>query len=740
MTGYVDPFGGSSVQPAQVSYRAFSISTPTQLAWPTEQSEDYVARVMEITALAGGLSVTLPDARAVSPGYDFIFLNPGANTYTVLDNAGGTVCIVSPGQAQYALLTNSSTVQGSWRVIQFASLASAVQASSLTGPGVGVDGSVLYLSWPTQTFTSDYTVGPADRAKLLVWTGGVGTLNLSQANTAGIGNDYVCGVSNQGTGTLTVQCSGSDEVDGSSSISIQVGESCELYSGGVADWYTVGRGRSTQFNFTLLSKGVVSGSYTLTTTEAANVVQKYTGALTGNVTIVLPRTVQVYYVSNQTTGAFSLTFQTAGGGSTVVVPTGQNAVLFCDATNVINSSTTVSGISALSLQTGSVGSPSINFVGDPTTGFYSPGSNQVAVATNGAQRLLLTNTYAQTDQALGIGGAPTGGHQLHVKTPSAQALLEPSTNTNNALWRATNTGGTAYLGLDSSTGTGLTGSPYALALWHTGNYPIVLANANQVRMTITSAGQVGLGTSTPTTKLHVMGGLRVETTGGSWAAFGASATASSFMTFFRGGSASAAGYIGTDGGGIVSSGSGTGFGIRSDADLLFTAGGATEVGRATSGGLWQVGATASYGGARLTLHSSTAGAPSLSTNNTAGSGTRYHVAFYESGVERGSIVSNGATVSYNTTSDRRLKQNIVDLTDQGAVIDAMQPREFEFKAQPGVRVKGFIAQELQPVAPEAVTEGAEEQPWSVDYSKLVPLLVKEVQSLRARVAALESQP
>ena len=52
----------------------------------------------------------------------------------------------------------------------------------------------------------------------------------------------------------------------------------------------------------------------------------------------------------------------------------------------------------------------------------------------------------------------------------------------------------------------------------------------------------------------------------------------------------------------------------------------------------------------------------------------------------------------------------------------------------------MIAQELQTVAPEAVTEGeTEEDMMSVDYSKLVPMLVKEIQSLRARVNALEAE-
>lgn len=108
----------------------------------------------------------------------------------------------------------------------------------------------------------------------------------------------------------------------------------------------------------------------------------------------------------------------------------------------------------------------------------------------------------------------------------------------------------------------------------------------------------------------------------------------------------------------------------------------------------------------------------------------------------GSISCSTTATAYNTSSDRRLKTAIVDMPDKGAVIDALQPRQFEFLADPGNPVDGFIAQELADVVPAAVTPGDDgeeiERTWCVDYSRLVPLLVREVQSLRARVAALEA--
>ena len=109
-----------------------------------------------------------------------------------------------------------------------------------------------------------------------------------------------------------------------------------------------------------------------------------------------------------------------------------------------------------------------------------------------------------------------------------------------------------------------------------------------------------------------------------------------------------------------------------------------------------------------------------------------------SGVQKGSISLVANTVSYNTTSDERLKENIQDAEDAGDKIDAIQVRQFDWKNGGEHQDYGVIAQELDKVAPEAVTKGeTEDDMMSVDYSKLVPTLIKEIQSLRNRVAELE---
>jgi hypothetical protein len=122
------------------------------------------------------------------------------------------------------------------------------------------------------------------------------------------------------------------------------------------------------------------------------------------------------------------------------------------------------------------------------------------------------------------------------------------------------------------------------------------------------------------------------------------------------------------------------------------------------------------------------------------SGTGYF-AFALAGTGIGSITQSGTTaVLYNVTSDARLKENIADADDAASLIDALQVRKFDWKADSSHQRYGFVAQELLEVAPEAVHQPADpDEMMAVDYSKLVPMLVKELQSVRARLAELEGK-
>ena len=104
----------------------------------------------------------------------------------------------------------------------------------------------------------------------------------------------------------------------------------------------------------------------------------------------------------------------------------------------------------------------------------------------------------------------------------------------------------------------------------------------------------------------------------------------------------------------------------------------------------------------------------------------------------GGVNATTTATSLATSSDERLKENIADANDTGSKIDAIQVRQFDWKADGSHQDYGMIAQELREVIPHAVHESPDEEKMlAVDYAGLVPMLIKEIQSLRNRVATLE---
>jgi len=160
--------------------------------------------------------------------------------------------------------------------------------------------------------------------------------------------------------------------------------------------------------------------------------------------------------------------------------------------------------------------------------------------------------------------------------------------------------------------------------------------------------------------------------------------------------------------------------------------------RCDSSGRLLVGtSTAGLQNVRSLIWSGSAEAALYINHSTSdGTGDPY-VKFGYNGGQIGSITQSGTTaVLYNTTSDQRLKENIQDSDLASTLIDALRVRQFEWKSDKSHQRYGFVAQELVTVAPEAVHQPDNpDEMMGVDYSKLVPMLVKEIQSLRARLAA-----
>ena len=420
---YNSPFTGNVIQPTDVSYSAYALTSTTgtiQLEWPLNGNDtDYVAaRVMQVSTTSTAYELWMPPANQVSVGQDALIYNTGGVALTVKSFGGASTIVSIPatgGSAQYIFITSNGTTTGTWGVIAFGSTTSLATASALAGYGLAAIGSTLNQTTPVTAFASTYTLLASDRASTYVWTGGAGTLSLTSATT--LGNNWFVFVRNGGSGTLTVSPSGGNQINGSASLALQPSDSCLIVCSGSA-FYTIGLGQGTQFSFTQLTKLVApGGSFTLTSTEAANVIQKYTGALSSNVTVTMPQTVQIYYITNQTTGPYTITFTTgASGGATATVPTAQQIILLCDSVNLYNASTIAAGATAVTLSNGAVGAPALSFASETTTGVYRPASGEFGISILGVQRLdvtatgiTVTGTGAFTGAVSGTTGTFTSG-------------------------------------------------------------------------------------------------------------------------------------------------------------------------------------------------------------------------------------------------------------------------------------------------------------------------------------------
>lgn len=339
MTIYQDVFGGANIYPSEISYSAIALNVDVILSWPEETSanENLATRIIDVTPAGAGFSIFLPAANKTGVGNTILFNNRGSDTFTVRNASGTQVVTVAAGTLWQVYLTNNSTAAGSWQSLQYGATTSTANASALAGTGIVAVGTLLSQSMPITTFNTNYTAGVADRAKMFNWTSAAGTLTLPDPAT--VGNNWFLYLRNSGSGAIVADPSGLTTIDGLLSLSFQPGESAIIASDG-ANFFTIGFGQPAIFAFDYTVINIPgTGTYTLTGSELNRIAYRFTGALTGNRTVVVPATVQQYWVDNKTTGAYTLTISPSGGGLGYDIAQNSRAILYCDGTDVINAST-----------------------------------------------------------------------------------------------------------------------------------------------------------------------------------------------------------------------------------------------------------------------------------------------------------------------------------------------------------------------------------------------------------------
>jgi len=342
-TSYTEVFGGTNIYPSDVSYLAFGLTTTDiVLAWPVETNAPNAlanypaARIMDVNCTGSGRKVYMPAANEASVGECALFNNTGTVQFTVVNSVGGVICTLAPGTLWQVYMTSNTTAAGVWVAYQFGSTTSSANAGALAGFGLKAITTTLNQAITVLQLNSNYTAGVSDRAHMINWTGASGTLALTGAAT--LGDDWFLYVRNNGSSALTIDPNSTETINSSTTLVMNPGDSAMIICDG-SSFYTVGLGKSSVFTFDYTQINVAgTGTYTLSGFELNRIAYDLIGVLTGNRSIVVPATVQQYWITNGTTGAFTLTVKTSAG-SGVVVPQGGAAILYCDGTNVVNAQT-----------------------------------------------------------------------------------------------------------------------------------------------------------------------------------------------------------------------------------------------------------------------------------------------------------------------------------------------------------------------------------------------------------------
>ena len=303
--------------------------------------------------------------------------------------------------------------------------------------------------------------------------------------------------------------------------------------------------------------------------------------------------------------------------------------------------------------------------------------------------------------------------------------------------------------------------------------PLTFSTNDAERMRITSAGNVGVGTTAPDTSLHVLGSTNRPI-------IISTSNATTVYTTYRYNTSTDVGYIG-NGTGVSSTGSSNDFGVQAVNNLIFAAGGGTERMRITNAGQVLINATSStYGpssGYNFGVRGTTSQAfISIAKSNQTldsqgmligldGTGGYLYmfdnapILFVTNNAERGRITGGGnwllgtatdngerlyvsgairATGTITANSDINLKKNLLKIENALEKVEQINGYTYEFKADDSKRHAGVIAQEIQTVLPEIVNKG-NDGILGVEYGNISALLIEAIKELSAEITILKNK-
>jgi trimeric autotransporter adhesin len=362
---------------------------------------------------------------------------------------------------------------------------------------------------------------------------------------------------------------------------------------------------------------------------------------------------------------------------------------------------------------GSAATPAIRGT-DANTGMFFPAADTIAFSEGGVESMRINSSGN-----VGIGPAGTSTNTV------SNGLAINNATAGNYPGLEIQTANTTRLFLNANNAESYISSP---------TNPLVLITNSVERMRITSAGDVGIGTTSPNEKLGVAGAIASTSNASNF-------NQAKFLIDYNSGSGRLSSYA--SGGSTIE--------LYTNA----SGGNVTERMRITSNGVVLIGTTneaLNAGvGIKFRLDTTAKQISVVSAESTNGGGETYVA--YSTGAAAyrfyvgwgGTVYATSATIT--SLSDQRLKENIVDLNDGLNAVMALKPRKFDWKEGKGKNIKGdrgFIAQEFETVFPDMVEESKDtspkgEEPYKAVNANLIPTLVKAIQELKAELDSVKAE-
>ena len=530
---------------------------------------------------------------------------------------------------------------------------------------------------------------------------------------------------------------------------------------------------------TLLNATSVSGTVTLSISQYRPPLIVVTGTLTNNVNYQLPSGkggTWTFY--NNTTGLFSVTFSSAGGGTSVVIAQTASVIVVCDGTNVAVANTYAAGATtAVQYNNGGVLTGTTNFVHDGTNvgiGITPPGSK---LDVKGTLRL-----SGSTSGYVGFAPAAAAGSTTYL-LPAADGSAGQFLSTNGSAtlsWSSSSAGvsnfsagSTGFTPSTATSGAVTLAGTLNVANGGTGqtsytNGQLLIGNStgNTLSKTTLTAGSgvtISNGAGTITVSATGLGGTVTSVSGtGTVNGITLSGTVTSSGNLTLGGALSGVSLTSQVSGTLPVANGGTG--VATISGLVYGNGtspmsaasaaqvvaviGATAVTNATNATNASSVPYSGLTGAVPTWNQNTTGNAATATTSSACSGNAA-TATTATNLSGGTVAATTITATGNITayfSDDRLKNRMGYIS--GALAKIMSLKGFYYEANETaqalgykpVREVGLSAQDVQAVLPEVIAPAPiDPQYLTLDYARLVPLLVEAIKEQQILIDALSAK-